>query len=356
MIGETYKIIVKAASLKKVKDALVLQDDWCISLGDDAIQMLNSDGKSEGKKSYWVSPEDRLLQIIDGKNCACEPTEMLKLLSTCHEVGAELTLQLGRPTPEVKSLAQLKPPFGQKPPSRQNSIFFLLRSSTDLSFIKSVNGYGPNKLQVWSSSGSVVERLKKAFEHYEHVFCFAMYQGCMWGLLRVASPPDEELYGSVSFWAEDPSDLKMWSWLATNFRVQWLCECEMSVDDLPEFRHGIRNSILFDHGPKDGDCLGDFRGEVKKDEEGWEACWKVANALLKSPPSPHGTKMARQTTPSPSTQAYDEHVARPMGADYCRQNLTAKQTKKTPEPRAEVRTVENHASSGQCGAAALTVH
>lgn len=218
----------------------------------------------------------------------------------------------------MKSLAQLKPPFGQKPPSRQNSIFFLLRSSTDLSFIKSVNGYGPNKLQVWSSSGSVVERLKKAFEHYEHVFCFAMYQGCMWGLLRVASPPDEELYGSVSFWAEDPSDLKMWSWLATNFRVQWLCECEMSVDDLPEFRHGIRNSIVFDHGPKDGDCLGDFRGEVKKDEEGWEACWKVANALLKSPPSPHGTKMARQTTPSPSTQAYDEHVARPMGADYCR--------------------------------------
>ena len=37
MIGETYEIIVPAASLKKVKDALVLQDDWCISLGDDAI-------------------------------------------------------------------------------------------------------------------------------------------------------------------------------------------------------------------------------------------------------------------------------------------------------------------------------
>lgn len=31
--------------------------------------------------------QDRLLQIIDGKNCACEPTEMLKLLSTCREVG-----------------------------------------------------------------------------------------------------------------------------------------------------------------------------------------------------------------------------------------------------------------------------
>lgn len=60
MIGETYEIIVKAASLKKVKDALVLQDDWCISLGDDAIQMLNSDGKSKGKKSHEVSPEDRV--------------------------------------------------------------------------------------------------------------------------------------------------------------------------------------------------------------------------------------------------------------------------------------------------------
>ena len=31
--------------------------------------------------------QDRLLQIIDGKKCACEPTEMLKLLSTCREVG-----------------------------------------------------------------------------------------------------------------------------------------------------------------------------------------------------------------------------------------------------------------------------
>ena len=205
-------------------------------------------------------------------------------------------------------MAQLKAPFGQRSPCKENSIFFLLRSSTDSSLIKSVNGYGPNELQVWSSSGAVVDRLKKAFERYEHVFCFAMYHGCMWGLLRVASPPDEELYGSVSFWAEDPSDMDSWSWLATNFRVQWLCECEIPVDQLPEFRQGIRNSIFFDHGPKDGHCLGDFRGEVNKNKEGresWEACWKVATALLKSPPSPHGTKMAKQTTPSPSTQAYD---------------------------------------------------
>ena len=59
MIGETYTIIVKAASLKKVKDALVLEDDWCISLGNDAIQMLNRDGKSTGK-IHAVSPKDRV--------------------------------------------------------------------------------------------------------------------------------------------------------------------------------------------------------------------------------------------------------------------------------------------------------
>ena len=57
MIGETYGIVVQVESLKKVKDALVLQDDWCISLGDDAVQMLNRDGKSSGKKK-GVSPKD----------------------------------------------------------------------------------------------------------------------------------------------------------------------------------------------------------------------------------------------------------------------------------------------------------
>ena len=235
--------------------------------------------------------------------------------SISSQVGAELTLQLGRPTPEVKSLAQLKPPFGQKPPSRQNSIFFLLRSSTDLSFIKSVNGYGPNKTSslefIWKCRWEAQEGLWTLRATSSALQCTKDACG---GLLRVASPPDEELYGSVSFWAEDPSDLKMWSWLATNFRVQWLCECEMSVDDLPEFRHGIRNSIVFDHGPKDGDCLGDFRGEVKKDEEGWEACWKVANAFAeKSHPAHMGRRWRDRQTPSPSTQAYDEHVARPYG-------------------------------------------
>ena len=149
----------------------------------------------------------------------------------------------------------------------------------------------------------------------------ALYHGTFWGLLRVASPPDKELYGGNLHWAVDESQQKDWSWLGFNFKVQWLCEIKVRIDELSRLsQFGEKetkqiNGIFF--GPKDGSCLGDFKGEIRQDQEGWKICWKVANALLQSPSSPHGSKIAQQTQPSPHTGFYDQHVPWP-DAEYCR--------------------------------------
>lgn len=258
---------------------------------------------------------------------------------TSAQAASEMILLVSRKaTSIVKSLGQLRPPFRQKFPSKDNSIFFVLRSSTDLSFIKSVNGFGPEQIQVWSSSGKVNHRLKEAFDLYEHVFCFAMFGDRMWGFLRMSSPPDEAEYGKVKFWCDEEGDETLWSWLGVNWRVQWLCECEVSIDALPRFDENKTNrDFLLSEGntAKDGACLGDCKGHFWKNEEGFKACWKVANALLQSERSPHGIKTPRRTKPAWTTQVYDEHVPRPACAEYSRKNLTSQA--QAPDQKAQTK-------------------
>eukprot|EP00438_Fugacium_kawagutii_P006566 Skav231719 [mRNA] locus=scaffold2515:78776:83804:- [translate_table: standard] len=132
-----------------------------------------------------ANEQDQLLelQLRDSQDSVPANVEGMDWLRSLEE-DSELTLTLRGKPPSLKSVKQLRPPNGLQCawPSKGNSIFFLLRSSTDGSLVKSVNGYGPNRYQVWCGSRTVNDDLEKAFASYEHVFCFVMFRREMRGI------------------------------------------------------------------------------------------------------------------------------------------------------------------------------
>ena len=96
----------------------------------------------------------------------------------------------------VTSLPHLIPPPTFERPSKKNSTCFLLRSSTDGSLIRSVQGYKGH--QCWSSSPKGNLTFEDALLHHDHVFFIFLYGSMIWGVARMSSPEDAKEYGPVS--------------------------------------------------------------------------------------------------------------------------------------------------------------
>ena len=334
MYSSTYEVSISSQKLLTVRDALHLEDD-VICLEREAVQLLNLEQIPKRgtplipgmappvlkSKSCVIAPEDRIVDVLEnGRRAHASGEDLLKLLFPAK--GSQVTLVLGTPTWTVRSLRQLKGD-GREQPSERNSIFFLLRAGADSSPIKSTQGYGEERYQVWLSTKSVTDELMKAFNHYDHVFGFVVCHKRFWGIQRIASPPDEALYGRESFWLPEGGDPDRWRFLqGANWRVQWLCECLEPYEALPRFRRDQSNACYL-RRKDDGFCLGDSKPDENRGR--MKACFAVASGLLKSTRSPHGEKTAEDRNPSRAVE-YDRH-ARRRAVGYPRQNHTAKQAK-----------------------------
>ena len=281
-------------------------DEWAIYLSKKAAKDLN--GLALEQEPKIRLREDDQVTGINGLEGSGE--ELLTTLLGEDPEMPEIVLRIGRGKAELKFLRQLKPPFKQMQPCPTNSTFFLLRSSTDGSLRLSVIGFGEH--QVWSSTIECNRAFEKEFHHKQHVFFLMLYRREFRGLLRMCSPQDEKEYGSNSHWCYAEGDRAKWSWLATNFKVQWIKECAEHIDSCPRFDAKASNrSYLQDK--KDG---------YKFSPE--ESAWDVAEHLVRCPSIRHAELSPQQTAPSDGTQNYQRHVHRPS-PEYYRGNAAQHQ-------------------------------
>ena len=281
-------------------------DEWGIYLSRKAAKDLNGLALEQGPKTHLR--EDDQVTAINGVEGSGEEL-LTKLLRQDPEMP-EIVLRIRRTRAELKCLRQLKPAYKQMQPCPANSTFFLLRSSTDGSLRLSVIGFGDH--QVWSSTIERNQAFEKEFQHKQHVFFLMVYRGEFRGLLRMCSPQDEKEYGSNSHWCYSEGDRAKWSWLATNFKVQWIKECAEHIDDCPRFDAKTPNrSYLEDK--KDGYQFLPY-----------ESAWDVAEHLLRCPSIRHAELAPQRTAPSDGTQNYKRHVHRPS-PEYYRGNAAQHQ-------------------------------